>query len=442
MDQSWRGKPRKYRVQVNNKNLDVSLHDNATIGQLANEVQDQLSINTAVYRVQMYSEQNSVNQAYEETHRITLAMPSEQQINDNQGVVFFGQITQSSSNQRNGGQSIQPDKALADYPDFVPNLIQLFDLALELDSFELCQSIRLLLMILPAQDDELLNAIRKQSNFESYLNSKSLATSWYNVMTLRMILLPSEPRKTGSNTYQQFFATNGPHVLLHLLCSSRVMAIRHKPTRDSLLGALIELGRFVTLVTAKRDEKERITQRRPSKHHENILLVLKSLDNFIFDLAFSEADRIRAKSYKPMQLNLQHFDGLMRLIWSLNGESTLTDDTIHLFKLAYEMFILFGVIKQLSSINSADSLFITTPDFLEFTLQTLLSQHDQVRYWTSIFLQLGYARNITRDVELADPEVTSLMAQHLHNSLNRCHEQPDASDHYFELLTVPINTKL
>ena len=77
---------------MNNKNLDVSLHDNATIGQLANEVQDQLSINTAVYRVQMYSEQNSVNQAYEETHRITLAMPSEQQINDNQGVVFFGRI--------------------------------------------------------------------------------------------------------------------------------------------------------------------------------------------------------------------------------------------------------------------------------------------------------------------------------------------------------------
>ena len=137
---------------------------------------------------------------------------------------------------------------------------------------------------------------------------------------------------------------------------------------------MIELGRFVTLVTAKRDEKERITQRRPSKHHENILLVLKSLDNFIFELAFSEAERIRAKSYKPMQLSLQHFDGLMRLIWSLNGENTLTDDTIHLFKLAYEIFILFGVIKQLSSINSADSPFITTPDFLEFTLQTLLSQ--------------------------------------------------------------------
>ena len=427
-------------MKVSNKNLDIHLHDNATIGQLATAVEDQLSINSAVYRVQMFSDQNTVNSPYEETHRITLAMPNEQQINDNHGVQFFGKITQKLQNQRNGGASIQPDRALADYPNFVPNLIQLYDLALELDSFDLCSSIRLLLMILPARDDELLNAIKKQANFETFLNSKSLATSWYNVMTLRMILLPSDPSKTSSTVYQQFFSTNGPHVALHLLCSSRVMQIRHKPTRDSLLAALIELGRFVTLVTAKRDEIDLITQRKFSKHHQTTLTVLKSLDHFMFDFAFNEATKIRVKSYRPMQLNYQHFDGLMRLIWSINGESSLPENTLHLFKLAYEMFILFGVIKPLSSIDAPDKTkFIQNKNFLEFTIQTLLSQHDQVRYWTNVFLQLGYTRNITRDEELADPAVTSLLAQHLHSSISRCYEQPDHSEHYFELLNYLVD---
>ena len=32
LDQSWRGRQQTYRVQVNNKTLEIKFHDNATIG--------------------------------------------------------------------------------------------------------------------------------------------------------------------------------------------------------------------------------------------------------------------------------------------------------------------------------------------------------------------------------------------------------------------------
>ena len=73
---------------------------------------------------------------------------------------------------------IQPDKALADYPNFIKNLIKLYDLALDLDSYELCSSIKQILLILPANETKILAAIKKQDNFEDYFNTKSLANNW------------------------------------------------------------------------------------------------------------------------------------------------------------------------------------------------------------------------------------------------------------------------
>ena len=101
----------------------------------------------------------------------------------------------------------------------------------------------------------------------------------------------------------------------------------------------------------------------------------------MFELAFGEAAKFRAKNYRPLQLDHRHFDGLMRLIWALATEPQLTDDMIHLFKLAFEMFILFGVVSPLSQVISLEkAVFIKSDDFLEFTLQMLLSPHDQVLY--------------------------------------------------------------
>ena len=381
LDQAWRGKPRRYKVQVNSKNYEASLHDNATIGQLETAVAALMGLNTDVYRLQLYADPNSANQPYEETHRVILARPNEAQINENQGVEFFGKVAQGHRNRPHPSASIHPNKALAKYPNFVSNLITLYDLALDLGHDELCSSVRLLLLILPADSSRLLTAIKKGVDFEPLLNPPSLATAWYNVMTLRMVLLPSDSASPGSSVYQHFFGTNGPHVLLRMLCSTRVSTTRHKPTRDSLRSALIELGRFVLLATAKRDEIDRQVTRRPSKHHRAILSVLISLDNFMFELAFGEAAKFRAKNYRPLQLDHRHFDGMMRLIWALATEPQQTDDMVHLFKLAFEMFILFGVVSPLSQVISLEkAVFIQSDDFLEFTLQMLLSPHDQVLY--------------------------------------------------------------
>ena len=64
-------------------------------------------------------------------------------------------------------------KALAEYPDFISNLIKLYDLALDLDSKDLCSSIKQILLILPANDSQLITAIKKQENFEPFFDSES-----------------------------------------------------------------------------------------------------------------------------------------------------------------------------------------------------------------------------------------------------------------------------
>ena len=309
LEQSWRGKPKKFRVQVADPHghsrvhtVDVPLHDNATIGQLATETLNQLSHSSAAYTLQLYSDQNSSNQPYESSHRVQLVMPTEHQTSQNNGVQFFGRITNppAHANQRSkSNKIIQPDKSLAEYKGFIPNLIKLYDLALELDSFDLCSSIKQILLILPANDSKLLalikqdtmTAVIKQENFEDYFNTKSLAQNWYNVMILRMILLPSDSRKYRNEPkiYQYFFATHGSRVLFRLLCETMsntvtVDKLRQADTYTSFISALVEICRFVTLVITKREELELIAQRKPSKVHNNTLSVLSNLDQFIFEL--------------------------------------------------------------------------------------------------------------------------------------------------------------
>ena len=176
-------------------------------------------------------------------------------------------------------------KALAEYPDFISNLIKLYDLALDLDSKDLCSSIKQILLILPANDSQLITAIKKQENFEPFFNSSSIASNWYNIMILRMVLLPSDAERVISQEpklYSYFFSSNAPHVLLRLLCSSKVsenVEIRHIETRNSLIAGLTEICRFITLVIVKRDEIEILTKRQKAPMHQNTLTVLGLIQN-------------------------------------------------------------------------------------------------------------------------------------------------------------------
>ena len=108
-------------------------------------------------------------------------------------------------------------------------------------------------------------------------------------MILRMVLLPSDSAKYNSEPklYQHFFATNGPHVILRLLCSHNDVItekLRHSDTYASFMSALVELCRFITVISTKRDEMDLIMQRKQCKMHQNTLQVLTNLDQFMFDL--------------------------------------------------------------------------------------------------------------------------------------------------------------
>ena len=147
---------------------------------MASEVQVHPTLNPALnspsYKIQLYSDSNSTNQAFEESVRVKLALPTEHKLNQNNGIHFFGRII-ATDKATSPSRSQSPDKALAEYPDFISNLIKLYDLALDLDSDELCSSIQHILLILPANDTPLIAAIKKQGPFQSQLNEKKFQNS-------------------------------------------------------------------------------------------------------------------------------------------------------------------------------------------------------------------------------------------------------------------------
>ena len=120
-----------------------------------------------------------------------------------------------------------------------------------------------------------------------------------------MVLLPSDANRVISQEpklYSYFFSTNAPHVLLRLLCSSKVsenVEIRHIETRNSLIAGLTEVCRFITLVIVKRDEIEILTKRQKAPMHQNTLTVLGLIQNisrFTFGLQIRKTLLVKHKS--------------------------------------------------------------------------------------------------------------------------------------------------
>ena len=112
-----------------------------------------------------------------------------------------------------------------------------------------------------------------------------------------------------------------------------------------------------------------------------------ALDNFVFHLAQTEAVKMKMKSYRPVQLDYHHFAGLIKMIWSLTKTFYNLDEMTHLYNMAFEMFVLFGVVRPISSLSQQGKSFCQDSNFLEFIIQMLLSPHQNIRYWTSTFLQ-------------------------------------------------------
>lgn len=108
------------------------------------------------------------------------------------------------------------------------------------------------------------------------------------------------------------------------------------------------------------------------------------------------------------------------MIWSLTKTFYNLDEMTHLYNMAFEMFVLFGVVRPISSLSHQGKSFCQDSSFLEFIIQMLLSRQN-IRYWTSTFLQVAYTRKYGHDV--ADPQVTLTLANHLNSNLQlRCHE--------------------
>ena len=144
-------------VQFQNKNFDIELHTNATIGQLAEAVKNMANLNKN-YFIQLYAELNGAHILDTELPIINALSPTNAPVN------FYAKPV--SNHARNIPQRPipRPDKALADYPQFLHASLDLLALALEIKATKMCSSIQNLLLILPCNSTDLKTAIGRECN--------------------------------------------------------------------------------------------------------------------------------------------------------------------------------------------------------------------------------------------------------------------------------------
>ena len=90
-------------------------------------------------------------------------------------------------------------------------------MALDIQSQKMVSSIQKLLLLLPCDCENLRNSILDRSNLEPFFESTSWAQNWYNMLLLRVVLMPSKDEDINADLVQNFFVTNGPLFVLKAL---------------------------------------------------------------------------------------------------------------------------------------------------------------------------------------------------------------------------------
>ena len=239
---------------------------------------------------------------------------------------------------------------------------------------QLCSSIQKLLLILPCDTSPLAEAIESRSSLSSFYDSPSSARNWYNLLLTRVLLLPAhDDPLTNDDIYQNFFATDGPQFVLATLSSSRKMfSLSDFETRLSWIESLFELSRFISLVMMTQTQIARANKHKKDTL-EHLWSVMYKLDDFMYNLARSEAERFDPSLASPLvKPEFVHFEGIIQLAWQVTNmvsDHSLAEHIIHSYKLGLEMFVCFAAIAPLSKVQLNGQSFCCSPNFLEFIVQ-------------------------------------------------------------------------
>lgn len=247
---SWRGKPMKFNLKFQNKPYEVDLHRNATVGQIAEAVKNQAHLNKN-YFVQLFTEENDAHVLDTELLAIN-AYPQNSQLH------FIAKVSGNHAKMAPRKMSPRPDRCLVDYPEFLSSLLELFDMALDIQSQKMVSSIQKLLLLLPCDCENLRNSILDRSNLEPFFESTSWAQNWYNMLLLRVVLMPSKDEDINADLVQNFFVTNGPLFVLKALYKFiNFLYLSDAETKVEFIESIFELARYVSLVMMCQDIESR-----------------------------------------------------------------------------------------------------------------------------------------------------------------------------------------
>ena len=432
LNQSWRGQRKQFTVQLQNKNFDADLHTNATIGQLADAVKAKANLNKN-YFIQLYAEQNGAHILDTEL-LIVHALPQ----NATNAINFFAKVVGNHAKVPQRRTIARPDKALADYPEFLTATIELFELALEINASKLCSSIQKLLLILQCNTKSLAAAINSRQSLASFYDSPCAAKNWYNFLLTRVLLLPAADEEGSAEIYQNFFATDGPsYILAALSTTAKMMQLSDSETRLGLIETLFELTRFIGLVMLTQTQLARAErQEKESETLQHLWNVMYKLDDVMYNLARNEAETFDTTIPHPIvKLEYGHFEGVTQMCWQLanmTGDGLHPDVIINCFKLGLETFVCFAAISPLSRIQRDGQTFCSSHNFQEFVIQMLFHPMDEIRRWTYTFFTVLYTSKYLEKPD--DPQVTLIFVNHLYTSRDRCEQHADIADYYFNFL--------
>ena len=362
LNQSWRGQRKQFTVQLHNKNFEADLHTNATIGQLADAVKQKANLNKN-YFIQLYAEQNGAHILDTEL-LIMHALPQ----NAPNSINFFAKVVGNHAKIAQRRTIARPDKALAEYPDFLGQTIKLFELALEINASKLCSSIQKLLLILPCNTSALADAINNRQSLADFYDSDCAAFNWYNFLITRVLLLPAADDETNVEIYQNFFTTDGPKYILGALSTTaKMMKLSDTETRLGLIETLLELTRFISLVMVTQTQHVRVEKNENDETLNRLWSVMYKLDDYMYALAKREAEAFNASVPRPIvQLEYSHFEGVAQMCWQLANmlaDFTHPDNIVESYKLGLETFVCFAAISPISRIQRNGEAFCGSTNF-------------------------------------------------------------------------------
>lgn len=406
LGKSWRGLKKIYTVQIEQQNIKLDMHSNSNIRHLTNRLHREFpNIRKDLI---ILPEQNS--QHILESEQMLESSAKNEQVN------FYARVVHERPKQRR--KSIRPDDSLENHLNFITDIVDLMELALNIGEFALVSSIMKLVLVLPGDYKSLRIAIMKKKDLQPFFESDSQSMNWYNLCLLRSLMLPTEPTQMTKDVLTYFFHSNGPAAILSMLDLNKSKFIQTSRPEIILhtLETLAEVQRYITLIHVR------------SIGNTSIWDTLRCLDEYLYVVAENIALPPKSQVVSITPTIIQGTWQICLKVSKTSSDSYICGMFEEIYKTAFESLSWLLVTNKFGNFKSKDSKL--RDSFFEFVLSMLLHQNSSYRRTTSMFLMVVYSGKYLNN-QLVDKETTVKLANFLYSKRSMLEENPDVVEEIF-----------